>query len=351
VDGFRFDLMGLLDSRTILDAYQAANQAAASLGKPEVLFLGEGWLMSGVPAQDDQGNAIVPADQRWMAAGLHAAAVFSDAYRDIIKGGGFGEGSDGNTAFLTLQDVSKGDLLRDLRGDPTNFSASTPADSVQYLTAHDGLTLHDKLGKILALPPDSAEIPRLARLGFALQATSQGIVFVNGGCEFGRSKQVPTAQHDATSANAGGVYYVQNSYDSSDAVNGFDWTLLAAGSEGKRLSDYVAGLLALRRSSDAFKLGDRALAAAHMTMLDPSRPNAVAYQVTDVAGTTRFSVFVNAGTSATALATGADLTGATVVVDSDEAGATAVASPSGFTLTPTAITVSPRTAVVLRSHP
>jgi len=346
VDGFRFDLMGLIDSRTMEEAWQAARAVDPSR---KLLFIGEGWRMSGVPRVDDQGNPVVPANQDWMGS-TDDIAVFSDSYRDIIKGGGFGEGSDGNAAFLTLASVSKADLLRNLRGDPTNFAADTPADSVQYLTAHDGLTLHDKIGKILRLAPTSPEIARVARLGFVLQATSQGIAFVNGGCEFGRSKQVPAAMREATSGNAPGVYYVYNSYDASDAVNGFDWSLLAPGSEGRRLADHLTGLLALRRSTDAFRLGSRALASANVTLLDGSRPNAVAYRVVDSAGTTRFSVFVNAGTGAVALATGDDLRTAEVLVDGNSAGTAPIASPVGLSaLGPTSVTVAPRTALVFRA--
>jgi pullulanase/glycogen debranching enzyme len=348
VDGFRFDLMNLIDSRTILDAY-----AAASAVNPQVLFIGEGWQFGTLPATDWQGAPIVRADQRWVAS-TDAVSVFSDSFRDIIKGGGLSETSDTNAGFVTLANVSKTDLVRNLRGDATNIlpAPDAPGDMVQYLTAHDGLTLHDKIGKILRLAPGSAEIPKVARLAFALQATAQGIAFINGGCEFGRSKRASTSIPDSTPANGDSSSYVYNSYDSSDDINAFDWTLLSAGTEGARLSAYVQGLYALRRSSDAFHLHQKALATANVTLVDGTRPNAVAYRVVDVAGTTRFSIFVNAGTSPVTLATGADLTAATVVVDDDEAGASAVTSPSGFSaLTTSAVTVAPRTAVVFRSGP
>jgi secreted pullulanase len=344
VDGFRFDLMGLIDSRTMLEAW-----AAASALNPHVLFIGEGWRMSGVPAKDYAGDAIVPANQDWMTA-TDDVAVFSDSYRDVIKGGGLNETSDTNAGFLTLLNPSKSTLFQNLRGKPTNFTADAPGDAVQYLTAHDGLTLHDKLGKILRLAPGSAEIPKIARLGFALQATSQGIAFIHGGCEFGRSKWVGGPMNEATPANSGSTYYVYNSYDASDAVNGFDWSLTAPGTEGLRLHDYVQGLLALRRSSDAFRLGDAALVGARMTLLDGSRANAIGYRVVDSAGATRFSVFVNAGTSPVALASVDDLSVAEVVVDGAQAGATPIVAPVGLVArTATRVTVAARTALVFRA--
>jgi secreted pullulanase len=350
VDGFRFDLMGLLDTTTVELAYQAARAE-----KADVLFIGEGWRMW-AGGRDWLGAPAVPANQDWMAS-TDDAAVFSDSFRDAVKGGGFGEGDDRDVGFITSTspfDPRPSDevaLLRNLRGDPTNFTADVPGDAVQYLTAHDGLTLHDKIGKVLALDPatQEAEILKVARLGFVLQATAQGIAFVHGGCELGRSKRVPTLLPESTPSNAGPAAYVLNSYDSSDGVNGFAWaTLAAAGSEGARLERYVAGLLALRLSTTAFRLGSKALAAANVTPLDLSRPYAIAYQAVDAAGAQAFSVFVNAGTSPVTLASGADLTGAAVVVDDDEAGTAEVAARSGFTLTPTSVTVAARSAVVFR---
>jgi len=348
VDGFRFDLMGLIDSVTMRQAYQAASGV-----NPHVLFIGEGWRMGGVPAKDDLGDPIVPANQDWMTQ-TDDIAVFSDSFRDIIKGGGLSETSDANVGFITSTGtaIDKEALLRNLRGDATNFAADSPGDAVQYLTAHDGLTLHDKISKILRLNPDTqaAEIHRVARLGFALQATSQGIAFLHGGCEMGRSKRVPSAQGETTTGNSPGIHYVYNSYDASDAVNGFDWeVLLAPGSDGGKLRDYVQGLLALRKSTDAFRLGTRALATANGTMLDGTKPYAIAYKVADSAATRSYSVFVNAGSAAVELGTGDDLRNATVVVDDDEAGPSAVSVPSGFSnLTATAVTLAPRTAVVFR---
>lgn len=350
VDGFRFDLMGLMDSKTITDAY-----AAASAVNPKVLFVGEGWRMGALGATDSEGNPIRQANQDWMAS-TDVAAAFSDAFRDAVKGGGLSEADNTNRGFVTLAGTDKTALLRNLRGDPTNFTADVPGDAVQYLTAHDGLTLHDKIGKILAITPTtpagSAEIHQVARLAHLLLATSQGIAFLHGGCEMGRSKYVDAPMAEATSSNGGGRAYVYNSYDASDLVNAYDWTLLAAGSEGARLSAYVKGLYALRASSDAFRLGSKALATAKVTALDATKRDAFAYQLVDAAGATRFSVFVNAGTSAVTLATGADLTGGAVVVDSDEAGAAEVGARSGFSaLTATDVTLEPRTGLVIRTVP
>jgi len=358
VDGFRFDLMGLMDSVTIERAH-----AAAAAVKPDVLFIGEGWTITpgnGVPGRDDEGNGIVPATQQWVTS-TDSAAVFSDSFRDAVKGGGLNETSDTNRGFLTGagSSLDKGALLRNLRGDPTNFTADVPGDVVQYLTAHDGLTLHDKIAKILALDPASqrAEILKVSRLGFVLLATAQGIAFVHGGCEMGRTKRVAgaggVAPPKATSGNVPGVFYVWDSYDSSDAVNGYDWaSWMAPGSAGEGLYRYARGLFALRRSSDAFRLASKAAAATHVTGLDLGQADAIGYKVASASGPEAFHVFVNAGTGAATLSTGgADLRLATVVVDDDEAGTTTVTAPSGFALGASSITLQARTAAILRTGP
>jgi secreted pullulanase len=349
VDGFRFDLMGLHDSETMRQAYQAARAV-----NPDVLFVGEGWRMGGVPGRDSEGNAVEPATQDWMDS-TDDVSVFSDSFRDLMKGGGFGEQDPGNVGFLTAvatgRTIDKAQLLRNVRGDATNFTADDPGDVVQYLTAHDGLTLHDKLAKVLNLNPtaSAATVHRVAGLGFVVQATSQGIFFLHGGCEMGRTKWVPGVVQEATQGN--GRAFVYNSYDASDSVNAYDWSAwLATGSPGEALSRYLTGLLALRRSSDAFRLGARALATSNVSLLDGTQQHALAYRVVDAAGATAFHVFVNAGTSPVTLAAGADLrTGADLVVDDDEAGVTPVAAATGITgLTATTVTLAPRSAAVYR---
>ncbi len=45
VDGFRFDIMGLMESSSVLDSY-----AACTKPNPSVLFEGEGWKMYDGPS-------------------------------------------------------------------------------------------------------------------------------------------------------------------------------------------------------------------------------------------------------------------------------------------------------------
>ncbi|MCK9171227.1 MAG: alpha-amylase family glycosyl hydrolase, partial [Treponema sp.] len=75
VDGFRFDIMGLMESSSVLDSY-----ASCAKLNPSVLFEGEGWKMYDGPA------GTVGMDQNYMTK-TDSVAVFNDEFRDLIKAG------------------------------------------------------------------------------------------------------------------------------------------------------------------------------------------------------------------------------------------------------------------------
>lgn len=118
VDGFRFDLMGIIDNKTMEDAYTAAKGENAN-----ILFLGEGWRLYSGPGTDYAGNPIQGATQDYMDE-TDNMAVFSDSFRDIMKGGGMSEDSPTNRGFLTGLSMTSDAytaLIRNIRGDATNF--------------------------------------------------------------------------------------------------------------------------------------------------------------------------------------------------------------------------------------
>jgi pullulanase len=56
-----------------------------------------------------------------------------------------------------------------------------------------------------------------------------------------------------------------NSYEAGDAVNRFDW---AAAQQCRDVSDWVAGMIALRKAHPAFRMDDDAEVRASLRMLD-----------------------------------------------------------------------------------
>lgn len=270
VDGFRFDLMGIMDNQTILDGYNACKTI-----NPNVLFIGEGWRpMYEGPSTDYAGNKLLGADQYWMTQ-TDCVSVFSDSYRNILKAGGFSEGDKG---FLTGTKPSISSLLNNIKGQATNFTADDPGDCVQYIAAHDGFTWHDTVSFALHLDPvnDKKQIFKRLKLGNLVCLTSQGVSFIHGGQEMGRTKEFignpasdgwTMANHDVKYDSIKNRYYVRNSYDSTDAINKINWELLTTDSDRNELMEYTKGLIKLRKSTDAFSMPTKALVDTNISLI------------------------------------------------------------------------------------
>lgn len=358
IDGMRFDMMGDATYESIQNAYNAA--AAIN---PNALFIGEGWrTFSG--HLSDPSLAGKGADQDWMDK-TDDVAVFSDEIRNELKSG---FGSEGEPRFITGGARNIQTIFNNIKGQPSNTRHDDPGDMVQYIAAHDNLTLHDVIAQSIkkdpAVPANEEEIHKRIRLGNALILTSQGIAFLHAGQEHGRTKQwldtgVPEQKyHELKDENGQPFvhpYFIHDSYDSSDAINKFDWTRATDAGlypVNNLTRAYTAGLIELRKSSEAFRLGDKALVDSNVRLIDApeigENDKIIAYMSKSTGGSGHFYVFVNADDVSRKVTLSENLTGATVVVDNDEAGATAVDDPTGFTLTANAITLEPLTAVVLR---
>ncbi len=359
IDGMRWDMMG---DATYPAVQRAFDEAAAIHPKP--LFIGEGWRTFaghiGEPSLAGMG-----ADQDWMNK-TDDVGVFSDEFRNELKSG---FGSEGEPRFLMGGARHIDTLFRNLKAQPYNTPADSPGDMVQYLEAHDNLTLHDVIAVTLRadlrIPADATRIHRRLRLGHVLLFTSQGTIFMQAGQEFGRTKQwggsAAPAAHAYPHYNVHGEiigYFVHNSYDSSDAINKFDWGKATDDGtiypENALTRSYTAGLIELRRSTNAFRLGDMESVNRHMTMiLSPDIGEfdlVIAYRCQSTDGTGAYYVFVNADERERTirLSLQADLTQGEVLVDGETAGASEVAAQAGFGLSREAIVLEPLTAVVIR---
>ena len=362
VDGFRFDLMGVLDTQTLKDAY-----AAAKAIDPNVLFLGEGWngFYSG-PATDYNGDTITGADQGNSAQflGLNVA-MFSDSYRQIFKNG---YPNDGQPAFLSGLAQPLAALFSNAAGVPTNsspaFAPGSTNNVVDYLTCHDNLCLYDTLAMATNAPANAAgdaAILQRARLGYAALLTSQGTAFIHAGDEMFRTKET-TGTYPNTKTN-GSRCFVDNSYNASDAINLVAWNRVYTGGNplaggfanydttqnGYKLYAYVQGLIALRKATDAFRLGDP-VRASRVASLFPNGAGSsgLAFGTKAVGIDAAYYVLLNASGSAQSFTADADLSAAAVLADGTAAGTTPITSPTGVTVSGATVTVAPMTAAILR---
>lgn len=228
ISGFRFDLMGLHDIQTMQEVRKELSKI-----DPTIIIIGEGWNMGTHPSEIRSTQANVDE--------LAGIAVFNDQIRDGIKGSVFTASDKG---FATGTFGKKNNVMAGIVGN-TDFSSTilpafttlSPAQSVNYVEAHDNNTLEDKLRLSLSTK-DPALIASYHRLASSIPLLAQGIPFIHAGQEFQRSK-------DGDS----------NSYKSSDKINALKWNLISKNSVTR---NYFKGMLEIRALHPAFRLSSTA---------------------------------------------------------------------------------------------
>ncbi len=191
VDGFRFDLMGLIDITTMHRLRQRLENY-----RKDILVYGEGWNIT-TPLPDKKRTHHDNPDV------LFNIGFFNDAFRDAVKGHTFNLEDKG---FALGGRVETKTLAALFKGSPHRFTS--PGQSINYVACHDNHTLHDK---ILAALKDTPEPTRHQHqeLATAMCVLAQGVPFIHMGQEFMRTKKMD-----------------KNSYRSGDAINRIDWSLV-----------------------------------------------------------------------------------------------------------------------------
>jgi len=221
LDGFRFDLMGLLDIETM-------NQIRYALDKidPSIIIIGEGWEM---------GEALNFEDKAclWNSKYLPRIGQFNDDFRDGIRGDNFNAES---TGYIGGDYSKKISVLRGIVGgveysdEIKHLDGVEPDQTVNYVEVHDNLTLYDKLK--LSVKKESIKERHL--LGTAIAILSQGITLIHSGQEIMRTKDL---EH--------------NTYNMGDEVNKFDWQRKK---EYLDVFNYVKGLIRIDQDHPSFRL-------------------------------------------------------------------------------------------------
>ena len=238
IDGFRFDLMGVLDIETM-------EKAAEELRKinPDIIIYGEGWT---------GGPSTLPDEKRCLKMNTpkyHGIGAFSDDIRDGIKGHVFNleetgfvngkEGLENDIRYSVVGATYHPEVDYDAYTYSTGPWAKHPVDTVNYVSCHDNLTLWDKL---TISRPDASIEEKLAmnRLAASIIFTSQGIPFFLSGEEFARSK--PVEGSDELS---------ENSYNLPLYTNSMKYDELA---KHRDLYDFYRGLIAFRKEHNGLRL-------------------------------------------------------------------------------------------------
>lgn len=222
IDGFRFDLMGLIDIQTMKSIREEMNKI-----DPNIIIIGEGWNMISILSDDRKSI-------QWNAYKLKDIGFFNDVARDSIRGNSFSVHEKG---FINGGSFKEVDVKKAIVGgvkysyNLQTWGEVSPNQVVNYIECHDNHTLYDKL-KLTTY--DDERVKYMHRLGTSIILLSQGIPFIHAGQEFFITKMG-----------------VDNSYNYNDSINKLDWLRK---SENISNVEYIKGLIKLRKLHPAFRM-------------------------------------------------------------------------------------------------
>ena len=250
IDGFRFDLVGLIDTQTINTVIEEVHKT-----HPNVIFYGEGWTMG--TAMTKEGYTLTTQTN---STETPEFAFFSDTMRDALKGDVFNTAKQGYVSGSDAYAVTVGKCFMGA----ANWCKS-PTQTVNYASCHDNNTLYDRI--VISTPKATAEEQiRMNNLAAAIYMTSQGIPFVHAGEEMLRSKPLPDGGFD------------HNSYNNTDAVNNLKWDDLNK-AEYQTVYHYYKGLIAFRAAHPALRMTSAEEVSAHITKLNGLEFNVTGFHI------------------------------------------------------------------------
>lgn len=259
IDGFRFDLMGVLD----IDTMNVIAERLKEI-RPDIYLYGEGW--NGGPSSLAEEKRAFKASAKKMPG----IGMFNDDIRDTIKGSVF---YDDHLGFVNggthLENALRYGITGAVAHPQVDYDAygskpwaKEPGQSINYVSCHDNYTLWDKLS--VSCPEASEEKKKaMNRLCAAIVFTSQGVPFIQAGEEFLRSKPLPEKKG-----------FTENSYNMPDEVNSIKWDNIH---EYPDMIAYYKGLMALRKAHPVFRMQSEAEMTQNLCFLSDTPENVVAY--------------------------------------------------------------------------
>lgn len=208
IDGFRFDLMGLIDIETMKEAEKEVKKL-----NPKAILYGEGWLMNTGLSQ----NLLASKKDA-----LPNIGYFNDEYRDFLRGNPFKL----DKGILMGSKLQKEKLTYLLKG------SFNPNQSINYIECHDNYTLNDQMDLVKKLSVE--EKKDYLKLGLALLMISEGTPFIHLGMEIGRTKQG-----------------IDNSYKESIEINRVNFS---KSFEYQDVLSYLKKLIKFRKENNVFRL-------------------------------------------------------------------------------------------------
>ena len=243
VDGFRFDLMGLMDTAVM-------NNIRAEMDKvdPKLTIWGEGWSMETHNANyyADGKTRVYLATQKNAAKLDSRVGFFNDSIRDGMKGSVFDAHDkgfiSGDTEKVTerAQAVKAGIYGNSYTSFKSGWTSKGPEQCVNYAACHDNATLYDRLANSLTHDTygvRNEQALQSNRMAAAILYSAQGVPFILAGEEFARTKD----------GN-------ENSYNAPANLNSIKWGSTVEFSD---LVSYYKGLMNIRKAFTPLRANDK----------------------------------------------------------------------------------------------
>lgn len=224
VDGFRFDLMGILDIETMNAVVEETRKI-----KPDIMIYGEGW---------DLPTSLPYEKKATMANQQHMPEIgqFNDFFRDCMKG---------KTSYS--ESYAKGYITGDrhfIYQAMTSLAANcvnnrfvklfeSPHQSINYVECHDNQTSWDKMKNCCIEDVHEVRLQR-QKMMIAIVLFAQGVPFIHCGQEYCRTK-----------------FGSHNSYNSDDNINQVDYERVV---RYKEVVEFTKQCIALRKETSWFRL-------------------------------------------------------------------------------------------------
>ena len=242
LDGFRFDLMGIHDVTTMNEIRKTLDN---EFGEDTIVMYGEGWTGDG----SYDSNSAHKANEAQLDDGI---GYFNDQIRDALKGEHKFDGTIGlvqynyvQGALLVVGEKWPNNIYGGIMGSVGKtdgqwgmwrpFWSKSSNCSLSYVSAHDNLTLWDKLTEGFGKNFSSTDekLLKMNKMAGSVVLTSKGGVFMQAGEEFARTKNGD-----------------DNSYASSDNANKIDWNRVNTYSG---IQQYYEGMIKIRKAFSGFR--------------------------------------------------------------------------------------------------
>ncbi|MCI5774588.1 MAG: type I pullulanase, partial [Erysipelotrichaceae bacterium] len=225
IDGFRFDLMGIID----IDTMNAVLKTVKAINVNGMVY-GEGWNMP-TALDDGQKASLLNNDK------MPGIAHFNDYFRDVVKG----KTSDDeryDQGYLTgnlfkIREMESALIANAAMAQGYDYIYVDPNHSISYVECHDNCTSWDKMKDCCK---DAVREVRIQKHKMMIAAVmfAQGVPFIHSGQEFCRTK----------------LQY-SNTYNKPDTINGIDWARRCAFND---VVEYTKACIKVRKKYQAFKL-------------------------------------------------------------------------------------------------